>query len=172
LQWPAISDRVVKKARKSSSERRNALLLSIFSSSIEISSYSNYEQQDIESYQVSDRDSSRCSECVRAGRSRCDIQGPSNDNLVRIDIQFRELEEAVERAEEERCAVNAKVERLRKQKKLWFEKMIHVIRRGISSVEELKRVEKEEAEREAARIVENRPLSSDSNHLNEAFIND
>jgi hypothetical protein len=167
-----MSDRVVKKAKKSSSERRNALLLSILSSSIEMPSCSNCEQRGIESCRVSDRDSSRCSECVRAGRSRCDVQGPSNDDLVRIGTQFRELEEAVERAEEERRAADAKVERLRKQKKLWFEKMMRAVRRGISSVEELERVEKEEAEREAVHAAENRPPSSDSNHLDEAFIDD
>jgi hypothetical protein len=36
----------------------------------------------------------------------------------------------------------------------------------------LERVEKEEAEREAACIIENRPPSSDFNHLDEAFIDD
>ena len=46
------------------------------------------------------------------------------------------------------------------------------IRRGISSVEELERVEKEEAECEVVRIAEYRPLSSDSNYLDEAFIDD
>jgi hypothetical protein len=50
--------------------------------------------------------------------------------------------------------------------------MMHTVRRGISSVEELERVEKEEAEREAVHAVENRPPSSDSNHLNETFIDD
>ena len=50
--------------------------------------------------------------------------------------------------------------------------MMRAMRRSISSVEELERVEKEEAEHEAARVVENRPPSSDSNHLDEAFIDD
>ena len=49
---------------------------------------------------------------------------------------------------------------------------MRAVRRGISSVEELERVEKEEAEREAVRAAENRPPSSDSNYLDEAFIDD
>jgi hypothetical protein len=50
--------------------------------------------------------------------------------------------------------------------------MIRTVRRSISSVEELERVEKEEAEYETAHIIENRPPSSDSNLLDEAFIDD
>jgi hypothetical protein len=55
-----------------------------------------------------------------------------------------------------------KVFRLRKQKKLWLEKMMRAVRRGISSVEELEKVEKEEAEREAGRLLSDRPSSATS----------
>jgi hypothetical protein len=56
------------------------------------------------------------------------------------------LEDAVEKAEEERRVVDVKIECLRKQKKLWLEKMMRTVRRGISSVEELEKIEKEKAE--------------------------
>jgi hypothetical protein len=82
--------------------------------------------------------------------------------LLRIGTQFRELEEAVEKAEEERRIADAKVERLRKQKKMWFEKMMRAVRRGLSSVEELERIEREEAEREAERSITGRPSSATS----------
>jgi hypothetical protein len=49
---------------------------------------------------------------------------------------------------------------------------MHAVRRSISTVEELERVEKEETERETVRTAENQPPSSNSHHLDEAFIND
>lgn len=58
--------------------------------------------------------------------------------------------------------MDAKIQRLRKQKKMWFEKMLRAVSRGIDNVEELERVEKEEAEREERRLAENRPPSSGS----------
>jgi hypothetical protein len=86
---------------------------------------------------------------------------------VKIGDQFRRLEEEVEAAEALQREADARVQRLRKQKKLWFEKMMRAVRRGISSVEELERVEKEEAEREASRQAEDRPPSSDSRVLDD-----
>ncbi|KAK4096218.1 hypothetical protein N658DRAFT_501832 [Parathielavia hyrcaniae] len=49
-------------------------------------------------------------------------------------------------AEAERAALDAKINRLRLQKRMWFEKMARAISRGIDTVEELERVEREEAE--------------------------
>jgi hypothetical protein len=51
------------------------------------------------------------------------------------------------------------VERLRKQKKLWFKKMMRTVCRRISSVEELERVEREETECKAERMINDRPPS-------------
>ena len=59
--------------------------------------------------------------------------------------------------------------RLRKQKKLWFEKMIKAISRGINSVEELERVEREEAEKEQRRVEQARPPSNSSERLPSNF---
>ncbi|KAI6544173.1 hypothetical protein MCOR04_011851 [Pyricularia oryzae] len=102
------------------------------------------ESQGIARCAVSPRDSSRCVECVRLGRSRCDVMGVSREQLHRIAAQHSKLESELEAAEE-------KVLRLRKQKKMWFEKMMRAVRRGIDSLEELDRVEREEAEQEERR---------------------
>jgi hypothetical protein len=73
--------------------------------------------------------------------------------LVKIGTKFCELEDAVEKAEEDHQVTiekaaeeHRKIERLRKQKKLWLEKMICTVRRGILSVKELEKIEKEETE--------------------------
>ncbi|KAI7908498.1 hypothetical protein M0657_012265 [Pyricularia oryzae] len=102
------------------------------------------ESQGIAKCAVSPRDSSRCVECVRLGRSRCDVMGVSREQLHRIAAQHSKLESELEAAEE-------KVLRLRRQKKMWFEKMTRAVRRGIDNLEELDRVEREEAEQEERR---------------------
>ncbi|KAI6609947.1 hypothetical protein MCOR14_012004, partial [Pyricularia oryzae] len=61
------------------------------------------------------------------------------------------LKSELEAAEEARRAADLKVERLRKQKKLWFERMMRAVSRGIDNLEELDRVEREEAEQEKRR---------------------
>ena len=90
-------------------------------------------------------------------------------NLEHVGAQYHKLEEEMAKAEEERRAMDAKIERLRKQKKMWFEKMMRAVRRGISSVEELERVEKEEADREAARVAEDRPPPATSTPVDMGF---
>lgn len=52
----------------------------------------------------------------------------------------------LESAEEERRVVDAKIQRLRKQKKLWLEKMVRAVARGLDNVDDLERLEREEAD--------------------------
>jgi hypothetical protein len=113
------------------------------------------------SCQVSSSDSSRCTECVRQHRSGCDVLGISPAQLHNIATQHYRLEDELESSEEELLVLQRKILRLRKQKKLWFEKMMRAVRRGIDSVEELERVEREEAEREEARKNSGRPSSAE-----------
>ncbi|KAI6544261.1 hypothetical protein MCOR04_011848 [Pyricularia oryzae] len=101
--------------------------------------------------QASPRDSARCTECVRLNLSHCDVLGVSPESLRRIASQHSRLESELEAAEEARRAADLKVERLRKQKKLWFERMMRAVSRGIDDLEELDRVEREEAEQEERR---------------------
>ncbi|KAI6264024.1 hypothetical protein MCOR34_011921 [Pyricularia oryzae] len=139
-----MSSRVNKSRGRSSTARRNDLLSVLLSSAVEMPSCSSCESQGIAKCAVSPRDSSRCVECVRLGRSRCDVMGVSWEQLHRIAAQHSKLESELEAAEE-------KVLRLRKQKKMWFEKMMRAVRRGIDNLEELDRVEREEAEQEERR---------------------
>ncbi|EHA46471.1 hypothetical protein MGG_18021 [Pyricularia oryzae 70-15] len=139
-----MSSRVNKSRGRSSTARRNDLLSVLLSSAVEMPSCSACESQGIAKCAVSPRDSSRCVECVRLGRSRCDVMGVSREQLHRIAAQHSKLESELEAAEE-------KVLRLRRQKKMWFEKMMRAVRRGIDNLEELDRVEREEAEQEERR---------------------
>jgi len=53
-------------------------------------------------------------ECVRAGRTRCDVMSPSNEEILRIGDQYRRMEEEMFKVEEEPRVADLKVERLRK----------------------------------------------------------
>ncbi|KAI7909407.1 hypothetical protein M0657_011853 [Pyricularia oryzae] len=116
------------------------------------------ESQGIAKCAVSPRDSSRCVECVRLGRSRCDVMGISREQFHRLAAQHSKLDADVEaqelrllEREQELAAERQKLLRLRSQKKMWFEKMMRAVRRGIDNLEELDRVEREEAEQEERR---------------------
>ncbi|KAI6342193.1 hypothetical protein MCOR25_011188 [Pyricularia grisea] len=107
---------------------------------------------------VSPQDSSRCIECLRVNRSGCDMLGVSNAQLRNIGRQHSKLDTEVKALEEDILAEQQKIQekqlkllRLRKQKKLWFEKMMRAVSRGIDDLEELNRVEREEAKREERR---------------------
>jgi hypothetical protein len=95
---------------------------------------------------LSANDSSRCSECVRLNQSYCDVRGLSSEQLECIAAYHFRLEDELEEAEEERRRADAKVERLRKHKKMWYAKMRRAVARGITDLDELDRVEREEAE--------------------------
>lgn len=94
------------------------------------------------------QDSSRCAECVRQQRSKCDVLELNNSkDLLHISTQHQKLEDEIEELEE-------KLLRLRKQKRMWREKMTRAVRRGLRNLDELERVENEEAEAERKRIAE------------------
>jgi hypothetical protein len=75
--------------------------------------------------------------------------------------QLRDIATQHQKLEDELLVAEERVLRLRKQKKLWFEKMMRALSRGIDTVEELEKVEKEEAERAEQARLSNRPSSSE-----------
>lgn len=133
-----------KKPSHSSTLRKNDLLAAVLCSPCSMPSCSACLRRGAKTCEVSDSDSSRCSECVDRKLAHCDVLGVTPAQLRHIATQHQKLENELEEME-------AKVTRLRKQKKLWFEKMMRAVSRGIDNVEDLERVEKEEADREAAR---------------------
>jgi hypothetical protein len=137
-----MSSRVRKPKSKpaASTLRSNHLLAAILSADdlLIMRPCSSCESKSLDSCEVSKTDSSRCAECVRAKRPNCDVLGVSPAQLRTIASQHQKLEDELMAAEE-------RVLRLRKQKKMWFEKMMRAISRGIDTVEELERVEAEEA---------------------------
>lgn len=145
-----MTDRIFRKPRPrvSKTEQRNALLEVILSNpSVMKSTCSSCQQSGAECV-GSPADSDRCAECVRLNLARCDANGLSIQQLRKVAAQHSKLEAELESAEEARRILDARVERLRKQKKMWFEKMMRAVSRGIDDVEELEQVEREEAERE------------------------
>ncbi|TQV92552.1 hypothetical protein IF1G_00001 [Cordyceps javanica] len=127
-------------------DERNALLELMIGNLVDMPACSFCKDQGLQNCKASDVDSSRCFECIRLNRSYCDMNPLTPQQLRRIGTQHQKAESELEAAEEELEKASAKVRRLRKQKKLWFEKMMRAVARGIDNVEELERVEREEAE--------------------------
>lgn len=149
-----IKSRVAKSFPKS--EQKAALLSAVASRGTVVPMPCSYcEEHNLgKDCLVADSESSRCLTCVRLNLSNCDVRGLSPDQLNKITLKHRRLEEELEAVEEEAQLLNAKILRLRKQKRMWYEKMMRAVRRGIDNVEELERVENEEAEAERKRIAE------------------
>ena len=112
---------------------------------------SAYKRQYLSSYVVSNTDSSRYSKYIRRKQGNCDVLSPSPEQLRKVADQHLALERDLKQAEIEAKSANARVRRLRQQKKLWFEQIICAVSRGIDSIQELERVEKAKADCKAAR---------------------
>ena len=144
-----MSSRVKKtKSLKSQTKlvERNNLLEAILRSPITMRTPCSFCKTRSLVCKASPSDSSACYECVRNHESFCDAQGVTVQQLNRIVSQHDKLETQMEDAEAELAAAMAKVNRLRKQKRMWFEKMARAISRGVDTVEELEEVERKEAE--------------------------
>lgn len=144
----------VRKKPHPKTERRNVLLEIILSYSVKMKDctyYSNKKKRHFPECQMSEEDSTRCTECVKDNKSLCDARPLSTAQLQKIALLHARFEDELEAAEERRKAVDAEIERIRKQKRLWLEKMTRAVARGIDDLEELERVECEEQEAEAAR---------------------
>lgn len=92
---------------------------------------------------------SRCSECVRTGRPKCDGKPEFLDGWEALARQ----EEKLEQEEEEAMA---KILRLRKQKKFIQRRRHDMMARGLRSLEELDTAEEKEKELEKEREEEAR----------------
>jgi hypothetical protein len=156
-----MSNRVSKaRAPSRKTHEYNALLSVVLANSVEMPKPCFECDRQGRQCSASVQDSSRCSECVRLKLSYCDFAALSPQQIRRIGSQHSKLEAELEAAEEEAALANAKIQRLRKQKKLWFEKMMRAVSRGLDSLESLERVEAEEAEREEARRRESEAAGS------------
>ena len=146
-----MSNRISKRAKPISQRKtseRDALLAAVLSTdSVEMAPCSYCERRQLECI-VSENDFFRCSSCIRHNRSQCDVSGLSPDQLQKVAAQHRELEIELEAAEKEAERVitetNAKLRRLRRQKRMWYEKMIKAVDRGIDNLAALEKLEEQE----------------------------
>lgn len=152
-----MSDRVrgsrVSKSRSKKTEQSESLATAVFTRGSVMPTCSSCESSKTPCI-ASEEDSSRCYECVLKKRGNCDMHGLTPAQMQKIARLHSQIEDELDAAEEEAMLANAKVNRLRKQRRLWAEKMARAVRRGIETIDELDRVEKEEAEAERARIAE------------------
>ncbi|KAF3768422.1 hypothetical protein M406DRAFT_242716, partial [Cryphonectria parasitica EP155] len=141
-----MSDRV-NKSRHKKTEQTTSLWLIALSRCIEMPTCSFCEGRKTRCLS-SEKDSSRCTECIRFKRGNCDMHGLSPLQVEKIVAQHSAAEAALDDAEEELERATAKVRRLRKQRKLWAEKIARAVHRDLDTIEELDRVEAEELAKE------------------------
>ena len=141
-------------------EQCGNLYLSILSHSVKMNKCSSCESSGAECF-FAEGESSRCSACVIGQKSLCDAKQLSPAQFRKVASQHIKLEAEIEAAEEEHKRElerlrqsSAKVERLRKEKKLWYRKMMRAVARGIDDLDELDRIECKEREAEASRQAE------------------
>lgn len=132
------------KAHSRTARSRVSLLQALARSSSEMPSCSNCEALGFLSCAASASDSARCDRCIRGNRSSCDVLGPSDHQLRVVARSFHSTDQALELAEEEAERAQAKVRRLRRQRRVLADKVHRMVRRGLDSLEELDRVEAEE----------------------------
>ncbi|RYP62833.1 hypothetical protein DL771_009554 [Monosporascus sp. 5C6A] len=136
--------RRTKPVSKEKTAQRDSLLSAVLANPVDMAPCSFCESRKLEC-KLSENDSSRCSSCIRYNQANCDVKGLSPEQLQRVAAQHRRLELELEAAEEEADQVNARLRRLRKQKRMWYEKMMKAVTRGIDNLKELERLEREEA---------------------------
>jgi hypothetical protein len=88
-------------------------------------------------------ESTRCSECVRIGK-RCDVAGPSVSDWKSLEAAEEKLELEAEKAEAAMAEAAARLARLRKQRRFLKKRGAEMLRRGLSSMDELEAVEERE----------------------------
>lgn len=89
---------------------------------------------------ASEKDSNRCSECVK------DYKAFTAQQSLHISRRRDQLDSEIEAAEEEVMLLIARVNHLRKQRKDWIEKAARAVSRDINNLEELESVEQEQEE--------------------------
>jgi hypothetical protein len=141
-----------KKQKTDKREQCGNLYLSILSYSVKMDKCSSCESSGAECF-FAEGESSRCSACVIGQKSLCDARQLSPSQFRKVAAQHIKLEAEIEAAEEEHKRElerlrqsSEKVERLRKQKKMWYRKMMRAVARGIDDLDELDKVERAEAE--------------------------
>ena len=152
-----IKNRKSRSSRSTKSQTYNFLTQAIIRNSVEIpNGYSSYIRRGLKC-ESSPADSSRYLSCVTNYQSGCDI-GFLAKALLDAAAYYYKLEAEIEEIKEKRREIDKKVSRLRKQKKIQYKKMTRAIQRSFASVEEIERVEREEAaEEERRRVTEAAP---------------
>ena len=163
-----MSNRISKRAKPISQRKvskRNTLLTAVLSTdSVEMAPCSYCKRRQFECI-VSKNNSSRYSFCIRHNRSQCDVSGLSPEQLQKVAAQHRELEIELEAAEEEAERVitetNAKLRRLRRQKRMWYEKMMKAVDRGIDNLAALKKLKKQKRQAAQASVTGSLEVTAD-----------
>lgn len=144
-------------ARHELKKYREINALRIDRSGIEMSPCTRCENARVTRRCVAVKDGAKCSECTRQGKT-CDVieknRMPSFSDWESLDRQRQRLDEEEEEAISKSQEAMAKILRLRKQKRFLAEREQEMLRRGLSTLNELDEAEEKEKEEEEKRKAE------------------
>src|SRR6266699_1967664 len=140
-----MSNRIRKQKRSCyfKTEQTNSLLTILLSRPEKMPSYLNCSDREIQTYMVSELDSSHYNKYIQVYRSDYNVFGLSLQFIRKIGLQHSKLEAELKQAEKEAKMKSDRVLHFRKQKKLWYKKMIHTVSKDLFNIEELERIEVE-----------------------------
>lgn len=165
-----MPDKIIKKSLHKRTRQRDSLLRAIMSGADKSNKrYSYYISKNHKDCLISPLDSSHCFKYIHLNKSYYNVQGLTPNQLNYISTQHFYLEEELKEAEDILAEAAAKVARLQKQKRVWYDRMRRAVAQGISDLEELDRVEREEAEaaaRQATTLVPSLTIAGPSQSVN------
>ena len=89
-------------------------------------------------------DSSRCSECIRAGGSvKCDVHGPSEQEWALLESEEKKLSEAWRTTQGHLIELQSRLFRLDQQREMLRKRAAEMLRRGLRSLDEFDGIGKE-----------------------------
>jgi len=117
-------------------------------------SYNNYLLCGIKHCQATPKDLSRCKECVRKDRPRCNVIGASKAQLQKIAQFYVKFDREVVDTTATVVEASTRFQRIQKQKEFWRDCLITAFQRSLTNVRKLEEKEKEKTEKQVRVIVE------------------
>lgn len=122
-------------SQKKSTRERDRLLERLHGNHVKMPVCSTCTHSGLEICEASATDSRRCIECVRLGKSTCDVLGTTPEQVAQVSAAFKRLDGEVEILAAELSASLEKTMRLKHQKNMWAITQGETIRRDSNGAE-------------------------------------
>lgn len=150
-------DRTKKGTEARKTAERKALAKRIEIEGVEMSPCTHCEKHDRKCVISPDDDKSRCSECVWRG-IKCDVEGIPVRDWAALEREEERIRSARQAAVELMAITSARLARLEKQQEFLRKRGRDMLRRGLSTLDELDTAEEEERQASASTAAPTAPI--------------